>query len=534
MGNASSSQQQRSSASTSSAASSSVVCYYELLGIELTATPEEIKKAYRTKALQLHPGKVILYNIYFLITLYFLDKNMHRVQEATEMFAKIQNAYQVLSDPQERAFYDRHRESILRKGKKSRVAEAGYSVDDLMNFFDPSVFKGYGDDSKGFYAVYRDLFAFLEDMEAEEADNPAKYNFTSFGSKNTPFEPSLKSFYDKFMHFSSTRSFYEADNYDDGYAENRRHRRAISKENQKYRDAMRREYNDTVRNLAAWVRKRDPRWQSYQKEKTAQRLQAEAKRKDDVIRKRAEMAENYVAPDWTLNDQCIDDEEFLLQQLERLQFEELGANQENAVEEELESADEFDEFDDFYCVVCKKVFKNHKQWKNHEQSKKHKTNMLKAGFTPESESESASDSEVMSDNDLDVSSDKASDADLEVISDNASEDDINSLAGDNDSADTTDEHSSVQEILNRVQVKPEEIGQKPPKKKIRQRKQPPADPPAAKTKPAKQKPAKQKGSASSDLKCSICHETFDSRNKLFKHIEVTGHAALKTSNGKKK
>lgn len=431
------------------------------------------------------------------------------------MFAKIQNAYQVLSDPQERAFYDRHRESILRKGKKSRVAESGYSVDDLMNFFDSSVFKGYNDDPKGFYAVYRDLFAFLEDLEAEEAENPAKYNYTSFGSKNTPFEPSLKLFYDKFMHFSSVRSFYEADNYDDGYAENRRHRRAISKENQKYRDAMRREYNDTVRNLAAWVRKRDPRWQSYQKEKTAQRLQAEAKRKEDVIRKRAEMAENYVAPDWTLNDQCIDDEEFLLQQLERLEFEEFSSEKQASQENEPEDFDEMEEFDDFYCVVCKKVFKNHKQWKNHEQSKKHLSNMIKAGFTPfEEESEDYYEDALNSD--------------IEV--EKVVEDDLNSdsEASNSDSDASEDSVSNVEEQVKFTNsVKPEEIGQKPPKKKIRQRKQPPTE---KEKKPPKPKATKQKStnSSSSDLKCSVCHEAFDSRNKLFKHIESTGHAALKS------
>ena len=62
--------------------------YYEILGVTKTASDEEIKKAYRAKALQYHP-----------------DKNQGDAA-AEEMFKKINEAYSVLSDPKKRADYD--------------------------------------------------------------------------------------------------------------------------------------------------------------------------------------------------------------------------------------------------------------------------------------------------------------------------------------------------------------------------------------------------------------------------------------------
>lgn len=404
-----------------------------------------------------------------------------------------------MSDPQERAFYDRHRESILRKGRASSLAEDGYSVEDLMPFFDSSAFKGYGDDEKGFFAVYRNLFAFLEDLEEEAAEENSRManirhvrsNFANFGSKNTPFEPSLKSFYDKFLHFASVRPFYEADNYDDCNAENRRHRRAIDKENQRYRDAMRKEFNDTVRNLAAWVRKRDPRWHEFQARRAEEREAAEARRKEEVAKRRTEQAESYVAPEWAVDHQM--DEEFLLQQLKKLQFED------DETENEGSTIEEFEEEKDFYCIVCKKVFRNHQQWKNHERSKKHRTNMLKAGFSLES-----SEDEVDEEFDMDQS-----------VENDQNEDEFN--GGDfepNDELVTSETESKPTES--------KEMGQKPPKKKNRQVKK------AATSTESKAAPKKKKESkADSPLQCQVCHAAFDTRNKLFRHIEDEGHATIK-------
>jgi curved DNA-binding protein len=63
--------------------------YYKILGVERKASEAEIRKAYRKLAMQYHP-----------------DRNPEDKQ-AEERFKEINEAYQVLSDPQKRAHYDR-------------------------------------------------------------------------------------------------------------------------------------------------------------------------------------------------------------------------------------------------------------------------------------------------------------------------------------------------------------------------------------------------------------------------------------------
>jgi len=98
--------------------------YYEILGVSRNASIGEIKKAYRKLALKYHPDKTSG------------DK------ELEEKFKELSEAYEVLSDPNKRATYDRYGHS----GLKGAFSSGGFTWSDFSHFSDFSdIFGGFED-----------------------------------------------------------------------------------------------------------------------------------------------------------------------------------------------------------------------------------------------------------------------------------------------------------------------------------------------------------------------------------------------------
>lgn len=80
--------------------------YYAILNVPRDATPEEITKSYRRLAQVFHPDKHI-------------DEANRK--QAQESFSKVQEAYEVLSDPYKRQVYDVYGKQGLAAGRSSSV-----------------------------------------------------------------------------------------------------------------------------------------------------------------------------------------------------------------------------------------------------------------------------------------------------------------------------------------------------------------------------------------------------------------------------
>ncbi|MFL1683289.1 MULTISPECIES: molecular chaperone DnaJ [Bacteroidales] len=108
--------------------------YYEVLEVAKTATVEEIKKAYRKKAIQYHP-----------------DKNPGD-KEAEEKFKEAAEAYEVLSDPDKRSRYDQFGHQGVNGGFGGGFGGGGMSMEDIFSHFGDifgGSFGGFGGFSSG-------------------------------------------------------------------------------------------------------------------------------------------------------------------------------------------------------------------------------------------------------------------------------------------------------------------------------------------------------------------------------------------------
>ena len=87
--------------------------YYEVLGVDKNATPDELKKAYRKLALQYHP-----------------DRNPGD-KEAEEKLKEAAEAYDVLSNPEKKARYDQFGHA----GVDGAYGQGGMNMDDIFSQF---------------------------------------------------------------------------------------------------------------------------------------------------------------------------------------------------------------------------------------------------------------------------------------------------------------------------------------------------------------------------------------------------------------
>ncbi|POM85068.1 DnaJ domain protein [Cryptosporidium meleagridis] len=333
-------------------------CHYSILQVDYKATFDEIRQAYKQLSLKWHP-----------------DKNRNNIEEATHRFQLIAAAYEVLSDPNERAWYDSHRKQILSGSNSGAYNENDPNYDpseiNLWQYFSRDVFSDFNDEKDGFYTVYKKLFDDIieEEMKYLSKDS-SEYTFwknaNRFGDSKTNLDTVME-FYRFWSNFSSTRTFSWKDLWNLNQAQNRQIRRAMETENIKERKKGRKEYNETIRKLTEYIKKRDPRVVLYMRNKSEQMLKLQKekemqKKMEEEVRRRA-------------REEARIEEIKRLEELEAERRELYGDDYVQESDQDIKSCETVI----YSCKLCNKTFKSKQQYNSHINSKKHvsKLNELK-------------------------------------------------------------------------------------------------------------------------------------------------------------
>ncbi|KAH7154811.1 hypothetical protein B0J13DRAFT_209928 [Dactylonectria estremocensis] len=524
--------QQSSEQSNSFNATATKTCYYDLLGVDRQATDDEIKKAYRRRALELHP-----------------DRNFNDVETATARFAEVQSAYEILSDPQERAWYDSHRDAIL-SGQDGNDPDAqpttfrnirltsAEEIMSLMRRFNSTI--PFDDEPTGFFGIARETFEHLalEEEAAAEYDNVDVPEYPSFGSSDDDYETLVKPFYAVWAGFSTAKSFSWKDKYRLSDAPDRRVRRLMEKENKKIRDDAIREFNDAVNFLVGFVRKRDPRYLPNSQSDADRQVSMRNAAAAQAARSRAanqERMTTFEVPEWAQSK-----------------------SDGSLVDDHFSQSEEESEVEILECVVCNKTFKSEKQLEAHLRSKKHikavqnlRRQMKREGVelqldevepTPSADAlpHSTSNKEGPDDNGIPVKPESHVPTDAEL-------DEPSSV----ESIDTSDgdDYAPRSIVEERIASVVAQGGGDPTIKALdadltaaTQDLTVDENVPVKKVGKAKAKRERKAAAAAAQFdqdethRCSVCGETYTSKTKLFTHIRENGHAApvVRPSAGGKK
>ncbi|KAI0313172.1 hypothetical protein OF83DRAFT_1142529, partial [Amylostereum chailletii] len=209
----------------------------------------------------------------------------------------------------------------------------------------------------GFFTIYRNLFERLahdERMYAGPDLELPSFGYASWTwavpAKDRQME-AARTFYNFWLNFTTEKDFTWVEMWNVSEAPDRRVRRMMERDNKKVRDDARKDYNDTVRTLVTFLRKRDPRYKAHLARQKQSVGTASGSATPSAVWDSATPTPGpaFVAQDW----------------------QKAPDSPQASSTADLEWSRAEGEDEEWECVACGKSFRSEAAWDSHERSKKH-------------------------------------------------------------------------------------------------------------------------------------------------------------------